>query len=117
MPFRTRLLALAAVILAACGAASAEGVLPPVTTLPPASEPLVEFEASWLCQVQRFAFVDISEIEIQHRRALDGAGFTTAEYADFEVRLEDDGDLRAEVKDRFIAGCAAVEVTGSEGDS
>ncbi len=114
MPVRTRLLVLVAVVLSACGAASAEGVLPVVPTLPPASEPLVEFEASWLCQVQRFAFSDLSEIETQKRRALEGAGFTSADYADFQVRLEDDGDLRSEVKDRFIDGCAAVEITGED---
>ncbi len=114
MPKFTLVLVVAALVLGACGSTLAEGELPPSTTLPPASEPLVAFEASWLCQVQRFAYTDISEIETQQRRALEGAGFSSADYADFEVRLEEDADLRAEVKDRFVTGCAAVEVTGED---
>lgn len=77
--------------------------------IPLASEPLVEFEASWLCQVQRFAFTELSDIDTEKSVALDSAGFSEVEYAEFGARLDDDSALRTEVKDRFLAQCASAE--------
>lgn len=109
----TRRIALAFVVLAllACsGAESATVAVPPTsTTLGPASEPLVAFEASWLCQVQRFAFAEVADIDSELVAALEAEGSSAAEYADFKARLDDTPELRTEIRERFEAQCAASE--------
>lgn len=105
--------------LTACNGASADTVVvpPTSTTLGPASEPLVAFEASWLCQVQRFAFAEASDIDAERDAALTNQGFSQDEYADFKLRLDDQPALRAEIRERFQVECAASVPVGESDEA
>lgn len=82
-------------------AETAEPFLPDELT----SNPLVAFEASWLCQVQRHSFPDLDEMQELRLRLLEEAGLSQEAYDEFRTALDAESTLRAEVLEVFEGSC------------
>ncbi len=54
---------------------------------------LVEFEAAWQCDLTRFAFTDLSEIDTLRAELQEAQGVTDEEYDAFVTRLETEPEL------------------------
>ena len=77
-------------LITACGATAA---------------PEVVLEAHWQCDVQRVAFVDISDLSAELESRVVSAGMTVEEYNDFKVRLSESEDLRSSVASEYEEYC------------
>ena len=72
---------------------------------------LSSIEGRWMCDVQRYTFDDVGDIQAELDARLAGNGVTPEQYHAFKDDLIDDPDLRAEVGVEFTAYCD----TGSSG--
>ena len=68
---------------------------------------LVALEARWLCDVQRRAFADLSDLDDARRALLANSDVEPADYEAFQVRLESETDLRMAVLTAFQLDCAS----------
>ena len=72
---------------------------------------LSSIEGRWMCDVQRYTFDDVGDIQAELDTRLEGNGVTPEQYRAFKDDLIDDPDLRASVAIEFTAYCD----TGSSG--
>lgn len=68
-------------------------------------ELLVAVEARWMCDVQRFAFPDLSAMSNALDEHLADYGVTRADYDDFKAEMEERIELREQVLDGYDAYC------------
>jgi hypothetical protein len=66
---------------------------------------LSSIEGRWQCDVQRFTFADVGDIQAELDARLAGNGVTAEQYRAFKDDLIDDPDLRAEVAVEFTGYC------------
>lgn len=69
----------------------------------------VEFEAAWQCDLTRFAFDDLAEIETMRTEQLEAYGLTEQAHADFVARLDAEPDL-AEIVSEISGDCAGTDI-------
>jgi hypothetical protein len=69
----------------------------------------VEFEAAWQCDLTRFAFDDLAEIETMRIDQLDAYGLTEEAHTEFVARLDTEPDL-AEMVSELSGDCAGTDV-------
>lgn len=69
----------------------------------------VEFEAAWQCDLTRFAFDDLTEIETMRTEQLDAYGLTEEAHTEFLTRLDTEPDL-AEIVSELSGDCAGTDV-------
>jgi len=68
-------------------------------------EQLVALEARWLCDVQRRAFSELSDLDIARASLLSNSGVEADAYQAFQARLESDTTLRLAVLAAFQSAC------------
>ncbi len=73
----------------------------------PEDEMLVALEARWLCDVQRRAFSDLSDLDDARSALLANSDVDAADYEAFQVRLESEMELRMAVLTTFQADCTS----------
>lgn len=73
----------------------------------PEDEMLVALEARWLCDVQRRAFTDLSDLDDARSALLANSDVDVADYEAFQVRLESEMELRMAVLTTFQADCTS----------
>ena len=66
---------------------------------------LVAIEARWMCDVQRFAFSDLSAMNEALNDRLEPHGLTRSDYDTFKADLEDRIDLREQVLAEYEGYC------------
>jgi len=66
---------------------------------------LSSIEGRWMCDVQRYTFDDVGDIQAELDARLAGSGVTAEQYRAFKDDLIDQSDLRAEVAVEFTAYC------------
>lgn len=66
---------------------------------------LSSIEGRWMCDVQRYTFDDVGDIQAELDARLAGNGVTPEQYRAFKDDLIDDPDLRAEVGVEFTSYC------------
>jgi len=66
---------------------------------------LVAIEARWMCDVQRFAFSDLSAMNEALNDRLKPHGLTRPDYDAFKANLEDRIDLREQVLAEYDSYC------------
>lgn len=66
---------------------------------------LSAIEGRWLCDVQRFTFEDLGDIDAALDERLAENGFTRETYRSFKDRLADDPRIRDEVQTVFESYC------------
>ena len=98
------LLLLGACTSTASAEGNAEASLADVVDVGPL-QPLVDLEAGWLCEVQRFAYDDLSELDSALGRKLVGADLTRADYDEFKLLLAQDVELRRAVRSAYGQFC------------
>ena len=95
-------LAAGALALGACSAPAEDGAaadpLAGLDELDDATRTMVEFEATWQCDVTRFAFDDVAEMDAMLDDRLAAEQLTRDDLEDFRARLGVDEDLQ-----RFVA--------------
>jgi hypothetical protein len=69
------------------------------------AELLASIEGRWMCDVQRYTFDDVGDIQAELDSRLAGNGVTAEQYRAFKDDLIDQADLRAEVAVEFTAYC------------
>lgn len=69
----------------------------------------VEFEAAWQCDLTRFAFDDLAEIETMRAEQLEAYGLTEEAHAEFVARLDAEPDL-AEIVSEISGDCAGTDI-------
>ena len=75
---------------------------PPLTE---EEQELVALEALWLCDVQRRAFAELSDLDIARASLLANSGVEAEEYQAFQDRLDSDTTLRLAVLAAFQSDC------------
>lgn len=85
--------------LAACGGGQELAV--PVETM-------IEFEATWQCDVTRYSFADTDAIEAKEQELRDRFGVGAADQTTFVTMVADDAELREALADRIDLRCPAV---------
>lgn len=68
-------------------------------------ELLVSLEARWMCDVQRFAFPDLSAMNNALDEHLADHGVTRSDYDAFKAEMEEHIELREQVLDGYDAYC------------
>lgn len=96
-------LGVAALFLTACGGEEPEPSA--LDGLPPEELALVTVEADWQCDVTRFAFDELSELEEIRAIQLAELGIDEADYAAFVERLSDEPTLRDAVNEIYEESC------------
>ena len=95
-------LALGAVVGAGCSAPAedqaaadnrAEATESALAALDPETRTLVEFEAAWQCDLTRFAFDELSEIDAMRAELQEAQGVSDEDYEAFLARLASEPDL------------------------
>jgi major membrane immunogen (membrane-anchored lipoprotein) len=66
---------------------------------------LASIEGRWMCDVQRFTFDDVGDIQAELDARLAGNAVTAEQYRAFKDDLTDQPDLRAEVAVEFAEYC------------
>lgn len=84
-----------------------------LAALDPETRQLVEFEAAWQCDLTRFAFDDLSEIDTMRAELQEAQGVSDEDYEAFVDRLASEPDLAALVA-ALNADCGGNDV-GLEG--
>ena len=77
----------------------------PQTELAAEDAPWVEFEARWLCDLERSAYEDPSDVEVALEEQLAAADLDEALYRSFTDRLEVEPELRAHVQAAVFERC------------
>lgn len=77
----------------------------PETELAPEDAPWVEFEARWVCDLERSTYGDPSEVEEALALRLIDENVDEEEYQRFKARLADEPDLGAHVQAAVIDRC------------
>jgi len=62
-------------------------------------------EGRWACDIQRYAFKSLDDMETQLNDRLAAAGYSRADYDMFKQRLSIDQDLTSEVSAEYAAYC------------
>lgn len=83
----------------------------PLPTTPLADEyvDIVKFEARWKCDVQRYSFDDLSDIENDLSQRLIDTGIGVEEYESFKVELDSDRELRLHLRWAYEDVCKDFE--------
>ena len=68
----------------------------------------VEFEAAWQCDLTRFAFDDLSEVDTMRTEQLESYGITEDAHEDFVARLDTEPDL-AEIVAELSGDCTGTD--------
>lgn len=109
-----RWLLVAVVLLTACSGGTRElgitdeatgSIDPPESTLATEDELWVEFEARWLCDLERSTYADPADVEVALEDRLVEEGIDEADYEQFKARLADDPDLAAHVQAATLERC------------
>ena len=66
---------------------------------------LVAVAAEWQCDLQRFAFDSLSDLDVLLEETLAARGVSVEEFDAFELALESDRDLREQVLAVYEADC------------
>jgi len=90
-----------ALLVALCGACGASGNPAPTQE----QLALSSIQGAWLCDVQRFAFDDLTEIDARLDDQLATAGFSRSAHDTFTSDLDSRSDLRQLVVDSFSEAC------------
>jgi len=69
------------------------------------AELLASIEGRWVCDVQRYTFDDIGDIQAELDGRLAGNGITAEQYRAFKDDLIDDSELRDTVAVEYAAYC------------
>jgi hypothetical protein len=69
----------------------------------------VAVEARWKCDVQRQAFAELGDIDLEFERRLASEGVTSDEYASFKEALDGSPELRSEVVAAYDRYCIVAE--------
>lgn len=75
------------------------------TVAAPPADDLVVLEAYWMCDVQRFGFADLDEMQAELDARLESASFTADAYAEFGAQLESEPVLREQVLSVYRTYC------------
>lgn len=76
-------------------------------TLDAPVETLIEFEATWQCDVTRFTFASVQEIDEKRDGLRDRFEVSAQDHKIFTDMVEDDADLRGQLADRVDSKCAS----------
>lgn len=87
--------ALVGLIAAACGGG-----------ITPAQADLANVEGRWMCDVQRYTFAELADVQSELEARVAAAGYTTSDYESFKAALAEDQDLRIMVRDVYEEYCA-----------
>ncbi len=82
----------AAVLLAGCGVSYDADLL-------------VSLEGRWMCDVQRYTFDDVGDIQVELDARLAGNGVSAEQYRAFKDDLTKQPDLREQVGAELVAYC------------
>ena len=77
----------------------------PGTPLAAVDAPWVEFEARWLCDLQRSTYDDPSDVDAALADRLAEEAIVAEEYAAFKQRLEAERDLSLHVQAAVVERC------------
>lgn len=66
---------------------------------------LASIEGRWMCDVQRFTFEEVGDIQAELDARLDGNGVTAEQYRAFKDDLIDSSELRETVAVEFTGYC------------
>ena len=111
---RKLVLVLLVALVAGCGSSARTlgatenegGPLPgPGTPLAAVDAPWVEFEARWLCDLQRSTYDDPSDVDAALADRLAEEAIVAEEYAAFKQRLEAERDLSLHVQAAVVERC------------
>lgn len=95
MLFRSLLIVLLAVAVIGCGPRA----------LTESDLAFADFEAEWLCDVQRYSYADLSEMDEARADLMLAHGVEAEDYRDFKDLLEEHEELRMRVADTYAATC------------
>ena len=93
----------AALLIAACSAGSAADDSAVLTGI---DSTLIAVEARWMCDVQRYAFDDLSGFDAELESRLFERGLSRSDYEAFKERLAEDPDIRGGVRAAYDEVCA-----------
>ncbi len=82
-------------VVAACGGLTSQD-----------REVLARVEGRWMCDVQRYTFEDVADIEAELAARVVAAGYDLADYETFKAVLGEDPELRAQVRGVYEEYCA-----------
>ncbi len=91
--------------LAACG--GGQELVVPVETM-------IEFEASWQCDVTRYSFADAEAIEAKEQELRDRFGIGATDQATFVAMVADDAELRSALAAQIDDRCPTTVPTGED---
>ena len=66
---------------------------------------LASIEGRWMCDVQRYTFDDVGDIQVELDARLAGNGVSAEQYRAFKDDLIDSSELRGDVAAYFAAYC------------
>ena len=69
---------------------------------------LASIEGRWMCDVQRFTFDDVGDIQAELDARLAGNGVSAEQYRAFKDDLTEQPELRQHVESELIAYCDGV---------
>lgn len=73
---------------------------------PPGAQPtLAQLEGRWACDIQRYAFKSLADMDARLDARLSAAGYTRDDYDEFKRKLGTDPDLTAQVSAEYDAYC------------
>ena len=113
---RVLIVLLVGMVAAGCNTAVSD---PPPPASPPTSafnteaatsqstNPMVQLEAGWMCDVQRFAFADLEAMSTELAQRLEAAGLDQDGYDSFKAEMGRSPELRSEVLAEYVATCSA----------
>lgn len=91
--------------LTACG--GGPGLAVPVETM-------IDFEASWQCDVTRYSFADADAIEAKEQELRDRFGIDATDQAAFVTMVAGDAELRSELAGQIDDRCPTTVPTGED---
>lgn len=77
----------------------------PTTELAAEERPWVEFEAEWLCDVERSSYADLAELDDALAAKLTERQIDAGEYEAFKQRVRDDRELALHVQAAVVERC------------
>ncbi len=77
-------------------------------------ETMIEFEATWQCDVTRYSFPDADAIEAKEQELRDRFGVDATDQATFVTMVAGDPELRSELADQIDVRCPTTVPTGAD---
>ena len=94
------------IVLGACGGTDTSSL--DLSELETADQALVRVEAQWLCDAQRHAFADLSDMEAAQAGVMASFGVDAGAYDEFKARLTTDERLRSHVSAQYETTCEST---------